>query len=192
MGQRGDYLIQHEHGDPIDKVPELSRRGRAFTVWAALRSLGRSGVSDLVERLCRHASAFAAGITGIDGATVLNEVAFTQVCAEFGSDGRTDRVLARLLDDGTAWISGSTWHGTRHADLGEQLVDHRRRCDAHARRDPARGRQGLTTVEPPDVSLVFARHTSGAPSSVVESAEVGRPGYRRLSVSAPAQAQEQQ
>ncbi|GGS76919.1 aspartate aminotransferase family protein [Streptomyces tanashiensis] len=113
MGQRGDYLIQHEHGDPIDKVPELSRRGRAFTVWAALRSLGRSGVSDLVERLCRHASAFAAGIAEIDGATVLNDVAFTQVCAEFGSDGRTDRVLARLLDDGTAWISGSTWHGRR-------------------------------------------------------------------------------
>ncbi|MGW2017120.1 pyridoxal phosphate-dependent decarboxylase family protein [Streptomyces sp. NPDC001927] len=113
MGEQGDYLIQHEHGDPIDKVPELSRRGRAFTVWAALRSLGRSGVADLVERLCRHASAFAAGIADIDGATVLNEVAFTQVCADFGGDARTDRVLARLLDDGTAWISGSTWHGRR-------------------------------------------------------------------------------
>ncbi|MGW1932541.1 pyridoxal phosphate-dependent decarboxylase family protein [Streptomyces sp. NPDC001919] len=113
MGQRGDYLIQHEHGDPVDKVPELSRRGRAFTVWAALRSLGRSGVSDLVERLCGHASAFAAGIAGIEGATVLNEVAFTQVCASFGTDERTDRILARLLDDGTAWISGSTWQGRR-------------------------------------------------------------------------------
>ncbi|MEU9701032.1 pyridoxal-dependent decarboxylase [Streptomyces sp. NPDC047981] len=113
MGEQGDYLIQHEHGDPIDKVPELSRRGRAFTVWAALRSLGRSGVGELVDRLCRHASAFAAGIAGIDGATVLNDVVFTQVCAEFGSDARTERVLARLLDDGTAWISGSTWHGRR-------------------------------------------------------------------------------
>lgn len=113
MGQRGDYLIQHEHGDPVDKVPELSRRGRAFTVWAALRSLGRSGVADLVDRLCRHASAFATGIAGIDGATVLNDVVFTQVCAEFGNDERTERVLARLLDDGTAWISGSTWHGRR-------------------------------------------------------------------------------
>ncbi|MFI8520024.1 pyridoxal phosphate-dependent decarboxylase family protein [Streptomyces sp. NPDC085481] len=113
MGERGDYLIQHEHGDPIDKVPELSRRGRAFPVWAALRSLGRSGVADLVERLCGHAATFAAGIAGLGGATVLNEVVFTQVCAEFGSDERTDRVLARLLDDGTAWISGSTWHGRR-------------------------------------------------------------------------------
>ncbi len=113
MGLRGDYLIQDEHGDPLDNVPELSRRGRAFTVWAALRSLGRSGVADLVERLCRHASAFATGIAGIDGATVLNDVVFTQVCAEFGSDERTERVLTRLLDDGTAWISGSTWHGRR-------------------------------------------------------------------------------
>lgn len=113
MGLRGDYLIQDEYGDPIDKVPELSRRGRAFTVWAALRSLGRSGVADLVERLCRHADAFATGIAGIDGATVLNDVVFTQVCAEFGSDERTERVLTRLLADGTAWISGSTWRGRR-------------------------------------------------------------------------------
>ncbi|MFG2987742.1 pyridoxal phosphate-dependent decarboxylase family protein [Streptomyces sp. NPDC048257] len=113
MGQQGDYLIQHEHGDPMDKVPELSRRGRAFTVWAALRSLGRSGVADLVDRLCRHAGAFATGISAIPGATVLNDVVFTQVCAGFGDDARTDRVLARLLDEGTAWISGSTWHGRR-------------------------------------------------------------------------------
>ncbi|MFE0578517.1 pyridoxal phosphate-dependent decarboxylase family protein [Streptomyces sp. NPDC058874] len=113
MGQRGDYLIQHEHGDPVDTVPELSRRGRAFTVWAVLRSLGRSGVTDLVDRLCRHAAAFADGIAAIDGARVLNEVVFTQVCAAFGDDERTERVLARLLDDGTTWISGSTWHGRR-------------------------------------------------------------------------------
>ncbi|MFD5621139.1 pyridoxal phosphate-dependent decarboxylase family protein [Streptomyces yangpuensis] len=113
MGRRGDYLIQHEHGDPVDKVPELSRRGRAFTVWAALRSLGRSGVADLVDRLCRHAAAFADGVAGIEGARVLNEVVFTQVCAEFGDDERTERVLTRLLDDGTTWISGSTWHGRR-------------------------------------------------------------------------------
>lgn len=113
MGLRGDYLIQDEQGDPIDKVPELSRRGRAFTVWAALRSLGRSGVADLVDRLCRHASAFAAGIAATDGATVLNDVVFTQVCAAFGDDERTERVLTRLLDDGTAWISGSTWRGRR-------------------------------------------------------------------------------
>ncbi|MDR6974426.1 glutamate/tyrosine decarboxylase-like PLP-dependent enzyme [Streptomyces sp. 3330] len=113
MALHSDYLIHDHQGDPTDKVPELSRRGRAFTVWAALRSLGRSGVADLMDRLCRHASSFSEGIARIDGATVLNDVVFTQVCAAFGDDERTDRVLARLLDDGTAWISGSTWHGRR-------------------------------------------------------------------------------
>ncbi|WP_338675214.1 pyridoxal-dependent decarboxylase [Streptomyces sp. SCSIO 30461] len=113
MGRRGEYLMHHEHGDPFDKVPELSRRGRAFTVWAALRSLGRSGVAALVERLCRHASAFARGIAAIEGVRVLNDVVFTQVVADFGDDARTDRVLDGLLADGTVWISGSTWHGRR-------------------------------------------------------------------------------
>jgi glutamate/tyrosine decarboxylase-like PLP-dependent enzyme len=109
MGMHGAYLIHDEHGEPFDKVPEISRRGRAFPVWAVLRSLGRSGVAELVERLCRHASAFAAGLEGIDGVTVLNDVEFTQVCATFGDDQRTQEVVRRLLADGTVWMSGSTW-----------------------------------------------------------------------------------
>jgi glutamate/tyrosine decarboxylase-like PLP-dependent enzyme len=113
MGHQGAYLIHDTRGDPVDTVPELSRRGRAFPVWAALRSLGRSGVADLVERLCRHASAFAEGIASIEGATVLNDVVFTQVCAAFDDDARTDRVIDHLLDEGTAWITGSTWRGRR-------------------------------------------------------------------------------
>jgi glutamate/tyrosine decarboxylase-like PLP-dependent enzyme len=113
MSQQGAYLIHDAHGDPVDTVPELSRRGRAFTVWAVLRALGRRGVADLVEGLCAHARAFAAGIGAIEDAEILNDVVFTQVCAAFGDDARTDRVLARLLDDGTAWISGSTWRGRR-------------------------------------------------------------------------------
>jgi glutamate/tyrosine decarboxylase-like PLP-dependent enzyme len=80
-------------------------------VWAVLRSLGRSGVAELVERLCRHASAFAEGISGIEGAAVLNDVVFTQVCATFGTDQRTKEVVRRLLADGTVWMSGSTWRG---------------------------------------------------------------------------------
>ena len=109
MGYHGAYLIHDELGEPFDKVPETSRRGRAFPVWAVLRSLGRSGVAELVERLCRHASAFATGLDEIDGVSVLNAVDFTQVCATFGSDQRTEEVVRRLLADGTAWMSGSTW-----------------------------------------------------------------------------------
>jgi glutamate/tyrosine decarboxylase-like PLP-dependent enzyme len=113
MGTHGAYLIL-DGGDrlePIDTVPELSRRGRAFPVWAALRSLGRSGVADLVDRLCRHAQTFAAGLAEIPGAEVLNDVEFTQVCVAFGDDARTSAVVDRLYEDGTAWMSGSTWRG---------------------------------------------------------------------------------
>ncbi len=110
MGSQASYLVPAEGAlDPLEKVPELSRRARGVPVWAALRSLGRSGVADLVNRLAANASAIAAGIAEADGAHILNDVVFTQVCAGFGSDERTRRVTARLLADGTAWMSGSRW-----------------------------------------------------------------------------------
>ena len=111
MGMHGDYLIHDAAGEPLDKVPEISRRGRAFTVWAVLRSLGRDGVADLVDGLCDHASAFAEGIAAIEGAEVLNDVQFTQVCASFGNDVRTRAVVEAMLADGTAWTTGSLWRG---------------------------------------------------------------------------------
>jgi len=113
MGMHGDYLIHDDSGEPFDKVPEISRRGRAFPVWAVLRALGRSGVEELVDRLCGHATAFAAGLELIPGATVVNDVVFTQVCATFGSDERTDEVVRLLLEDGEAWMTGSTWRGQK-------------------------------------------------------------------------------
>jgi glutamate/tyrosine decarboxylase-like PLP-dependent enzyme len=110
MGMHGDYLIQSEHGDPFDTVPEVSRRGRAFPVWAVLHSLGRSGLADLVEGFARHARTFADGVAELGG-EVLNDVVFTQVCASFGSDERTRAVVEAMLADGTAWMTGSRWHG---------------------------------------------------------------------------------
>jgi glutamate/tyrosine decarboxylase-like PLP-dependent enzyme len=110
MGVRASYLVHAEgHGDPLDRVPEVSRRARGVPVWAALRSLGRSGVAELIDGLARHARAIAAGVATIHGAEILNEVVFTQVCAAFGDDERTRAVTARLLADGTAWMSGSRW-----------------------------------------------------------------------------------
>jgi glutamate/tyrosine decarboxylase-like PLP-dependent enzyme len=111
MGMQGDYLIQDAAGDPFEYVPELSRRGRAFTVWAVMRALGRSGIASLVDGLVANAARFADGIASIDGARVENDVAYTQVCVTFGPDSRTAEVTARLLADGTAWMSGSRWHG---------------------------------------------------------------------------------
>ena len=110
MGMHGDYLIQDSAGEPFDRVPEMSRRARATPVWAALASLGRTGVAELVERFCRHATRFAEGIAQIPGAEVLNDVVFTQVCASFGTDERTQEVVRRMLADGTAWTTGSRWH----------------------------------------------------------------------------------
>lgn len=91
MGSHASYFIPDEAGDPMDKVPELSRRARGVPVWAALRSLGRVGIAELVDRLAANASALASGFSGIDGAEVLNDVVFTQVCCAFGDDARTAR-----------------------------------------------------------------------------------------------------
>ncbi len=112
MGMHGDYLIQDaDKGDSFERVPELSRRARALPVWAVLRSLGRSGVAGLVDELARHARTFADRLTAIEGVEVLNDVDYTQVCVSFGSDDRTREVVRRVLDDGTAWMSGSQWQG---------------------------------------------------------------------------------
>jgi glutamate/tyrosine decarboxylase-like PLP-dependent enzyme len=111
MGMHGDYLIHDVAGEPLDKVPEISRRGRALPVWAVLRALGRDGVAELVDGFCDHARAFADAIADIDGAEVLNDVRFTQVCAAFGDDDRTRHVVEAMLADGTAWTTGSRWRG---------------------------------------------------------------------------------
>ncbi|MDX6256827.1 MAG: hypothetical protein QOJ11_3161 [Frankiales bacterium] len=113
LGIHASYLITDgtAAGEPYEKVPELSRRARGVPVWAALRSLGSTGVSDLVEGMAGHAGELARGIALIPGAQVLNEVPYTQVCLAFEDDERTRAVAARLLADGTVWMSGSRWHG---------------------------------------------------------------------------------
>jgi glutamate/tyrosine decarboxylase-like PLP-dependent enzyme len=113
FGVHTSYLITEDPGvgDPMEKAPELSRRARGVPVWAALKSLGRSGTVDLVDRLAGHARALADGLTKIPGATVLNDVVFTQVSVSFGSDEHTRRVTELLLADGTTWMSGSRWRG---------------------------------------------------------------------------------
>lgn len=111
MGTHASYLIMDETGpsDPFEKVPELSRRARGAPVWAALRSLGRDGVVRLVDGLVGNAQALAAGIAEMDGAEVLNDVDYTQVCVAFGDDDRTRAVTERLIADGLVWMSGSKW-----------------------------------------------------------------------------------
>lgn len=110
FASHGHYLIQGA-GDPSDRTPELSRRARGFTVWAALRSLGRAGVEELVDRLCRHATAFAEGIRATPGLEVLNDVCFTQVLIAAEDDERSDRLGVSLREEGTAVMTPSRWAG---------------------------------------------------------------------------------
>ncbi|WP_214465999.1 pyridoxal phosphate-dependent decarboxylase family protein [Microbacterium flavescens] len=95
--------------DPYDRVPELSRRARGVPVWAALRSLGRRGVVELVDGLADAATGLAEGFRAIDGLEVLNDVVFTQVCLAARDDAATAALGEWLRAEGTVWASSSTW-----------------------------------------------------------------------------------
>jgi glutamate/tyrosine decarboxylase-like PLP-dependent enzyme len=110
MAVGATYLPSDGLREPSQYGPEFSRRARGVEVWAALRSLGRSGVADLVERTCGHARRFAEGLRAA-GHAVLNEVALNQVLVRFGDDDRTRRVIAAVQADGTCWCGGTVWHG---------------------------------------------------------------------------------
>jgi glutamate/tyrosine decarboxylase-like PLP-dependent enzyme len=110
------YLIQDDTQsvrDQVDWVPEFSRRARGFAVYAALRSLGRSGLAELVERTCACARRFAEGIVELPGVELLNEVVLNQVLFRFDTDERTDEILRSVQEAGDVWMSGTTWDGRR-------------------------------------------------------------------------------
>ncbi|GMQ86500.1 MAG: aminotransferase class V-fold PLP-dependent enzyme [Acidimicrobiia bacterium] len=120
MSVHASYLI-HADGearDPMDWNPEFSRRARGLGVYATIRSLGRSGVADLVDRTCSLAKRFATRVEESDRAKVMNEVVFNQVLVQWLSadgdhDAFNDRVVACIQADGTAFLSGTTWGGKR-------------------------------------------------------------------------------
>ena len=110
MSIRASYLPAGAGRDPIDYTPESSRRMRGLEVWAALRSLGRKGVEDLVERNCRYAARFAEGLRNA-GFEILNDVVLNQVLVAFGPAVVTERVIVAVQADGTCWCGGTLWHG---------------------------------------------------------------------------------
>jgi glutamate/tyrosine decarboxylase-like PLP-dependent enzyme len=118
MGSHASYLVHSENceRDELDWNPDFSRRARGFTVYAALRSLGRSGVADLVDRCCAHARRFAETFAQEPGVEVLNEVVLNQVLVRFldpggDHDARTRAVVKAVQEDGTCWLGGTTWQG---------------------------------------------------------------------------------
>jgi glutamate/tyrosine decarboxylase-like PLP-dependent enzyme len=111
MAITAEYLpTQSQWRNPADYTPELSRRARGVEVWAALCSLGRAGVAELIQRNCRQARRFASALSAA-GFPVLNEVVLNQVLVSFGDAARTQRVIAALQAEGTCWCGGTVWQG---------------------------------------------------------------------------------
>ena len=111
MSVSAEYLPAAGQGrNPSDFTPEMSRRARGVEIWAALRSLGRSGVAELVERCCRLARRFAEGLEEA-GYRVLNDVVLNQVLVSFGEGETTARVIEALQVDGTCWCGITRWQG---------------------------------------------------------------------------------
>ena len=98
--------------EPMQWGPESSRRARAVEIWAALRSLGKEGVEELIERTCRHAATFADGFLSA-GYQVLNDVVLNQVLVSFGDDETTSRVIQAIQNEGTCWCGASVWKGKK-------------------------------------------------------------------------------
>jgi glutamate/tyrosine decarboxylase-like PLP-dependent enzyme len=110
MAINASYLVSGGKREPCCCVPEISRRGRGIEIWAALRSLGRKGIAQLIESNCKNASLFA-DMLSTSGYDVLNDVVLNQVLVSFGDPDTTRRVIKRVQEDSTCWCGGTEWQG---------------------------------------------------------------------------------
>ena len=110
MGMTAAYLEPGSHREPMHHTPEASRRARGVELWAALKSLGRSGLCALIERTCSHAQRLAQGLQE-GGFEVLNDVVINQVLVSFGRPEVTREVIRRVQENGTCWCGGTVWRG---------------------------------------------------------------------------------
>jgi glutamate/tyrosine decarboxylase-like PLP-dependent enzyme len=110
MSASAAYLMEGDTRDPHLYVPEMSRRARAVEIWAALRSLGKDGLAELIDTSCAQAGRMARTLQEA-GYQILNEVALNQVLVSFGSPELTRRVIAGIQADGTCWCGGTMWQG---------------------------------------------------------------------------------
>jgi glutamate/tyrosine decarboxylase-like PLP-dependent enzyme len=106
----GAYIVNSDRRDNMHYTPEMSRRGRAVELWATLKSLGKNGVEDLVDRLCDHAELFAK-LLQAQGFQVLNDVVFNQVLVSCASAELTRATLENIQRSGECWCGGSIWNG---------------------------------------------------------------------------------
>jgi len=104
------YLTPGDGREPWHYAPEGSRRARGVELWAAMRSLGRSGLREMIERNCRQAKVFAERLREA-GFVILNNVVLNQVLVSFGNAEDTRRVIMDVQNDGTCWCGGTQWNG---------------------------------------------------------------------------------
>lgn len=111
MSVTAAYLMtESDHRNPSDYTPELSRRARGVDVWAALKSLGREGVAEMVDRCCQNAKRFADRLQAA-GFEVLNDVVLNQVLVSFGDDAANQKIVEDIQKDGTCWCGSTVWQG---------------------------------------------------------------------------------
>lgn len=114
LDERASYLPSGDvrKRDPIEWVPDFSRRARSLPVWAALRALGRQGVAEQVERCCALARRFADQLSRVDGVEVVNDVVLNQAMVRFGGDDdATGEVVTALQEGGVCWLGSTRWNG---------------------------------------------------------------------------------
>jgi glutamate/tyrosine decarboxylase-like PLP-dependent enzyme len=117
MAITAEYLpTEGQFRNPSDYTPELSRRARGIDIWAALRTLGRSGIRDLVERCCDNAQRFARELEAA-GFEILNDVVLNQVLVSFGDAETTRRTIAAVQAEGTLWCGPTVWQGRTAARI---------------------------------------------------------------------------
>jgi glutamate/tyrosine decarboxylase-like PLP-dependent enzyme len=124
--------------DPMGYSPEFSRRARSLPAWAAIRSLGRHGLAELIEGSCASAVAIAEGLAALPGCEILNDVVLNQVLLRFEDDERTRRIVAAVQQEGEAWMSPTVWEGQAAIRISvscwrTDADDVRRTVDAFAR-----------------------------------------------------------
>jgi glutamate/tyrosine decarboxylase-like PLP-dependent enzyme len=110
MALSGAYLQFSDQRDGTQYTPEASRRARGIEIWAALKSLGRRGLAEMVERNCQLAQRFASGLRRA-GYSILNDVVLNQVLVSFGDAEITRRIIADVQSDGSCWCGGTEWQG---------------------------------------------------------------------------------
>lgn len=104
------YIPTNTASEPFQFVPEMSRQARAIPVWAGLKSLGKRGLEELIDRNCSQAQQFAKGLSEA-GFTILNDVVLSQVLVHFGDADRTQKVIQKIQEEGVCWCGGTVWQG---------------------------------------------------------------------------------